>query len=119
MRRCRNTSRHDYTSRKWRHKSSHLSRVTAAVIAGAIVEVVTPISFETILAVAVSTVVDTLAPTEGANVCVTCACEDDCNDCDDAEAPLLVDLVIVFKALPLLKCMHKMRIFPQKRVYQK
>jgi len=60
------------------------------------------------MAMAASTTVDTLAPTVGADACVNCAYEEDCDDCDDAEAPLLVDLVIVFKALSLLKYMHKM-----------
>jgi len=76
------------------------------------VEVVTPISVEIGLAKPASTTVDILAPTEGACACVNCACEE---DYDDAKAPLLVDIVIVFKVLPLLKWMHKMRIFPHKK----
>jgi len=65
------------------------------------------------MAMVAPTAVDTLAPTAGADACVNCACEEDCDDCDEIEAPILTDLVIVFKALPLLKCMHKMRIYPQ------
>jgi len=56
--------------------------------------------------------VDTLAPTVGADACVDCSCGEECGDCDDAEAPLMVSLVIVFKALSLLKCMHKQDFFP-------
>ena len=76
-------------------------------------EAVTPISVETGMAMAAPTAVDTLAPTVGADSCVNYDCEE---DCDDAEAPLHVALVIVFKALPLLKCMHKIQIFPQKKL---
>jgi len=68
---------------------------------------------------AASTTVDTLASTDGANACVNCAYEEDCDDRGDVETPLLVDLVIVFKALLLLKCMHIIRIFSQKKVYRK
>ena len=56
--------------------------------------------------------IDTLAPIVGADACVDCACEEDCDDCDDAEVPLLVGLAITFKALSLLKCMHKQDFFP-------
>jgi len=56
---------------------------------------------------AASTTIDTLAPTEGEDACVTRVCEEDCDDCHDAEAPLLDDLVIISKALQLLNCMHK------------
>jgi len=56
--------------------------------------------------------VGTLASTAGVDVCVICACEEDCNDCDGIEAPELADLVILFKALPLHKCMHKDVDFP-------
>jgi len=34
--------------------------------------------------------VDTLAPTVGADACVDCSCGEECGDCDDAEAPLMV-----------------------------
>jgi len=50
------------------------------------VEAITLFSVETGLAMVVSTTVDTLAPTEGADVCVSCACEEDCDDCDDCNA---------------------------------
>jgi len=55
----------------------------------------------------------TLAPVDA---CVDCACEEDCDDCDDEEVPLLVGRAITFKALPLLKCMHKQEYF-HKKVY--
>jgi len=87
-------------------------RVMAAVIVRTFVKAVTPVSVETSMTMAAPTVVDTLAATEGEDACVNCACEE---DCDDAKTPLLVDLVIVFKALPLLKCMHKRRLFSQKK----
>jgi len=90
-------------------------RVISALMVGEVVEMVTPIFDETGMAMAASTVVDTLAPTEGADACVNCAYEEDCDDCNDAEAPKLVDLVIVFKVLPLLRCMDKMQIFPHKK----
>jgi len=51
------------------------------------------------------TVVDTPTHT------VDCTCEKDCDDCDDAEVPPMVGVVIVFKALPLLKCTHKQEYF--------
>jgi len=57
--------------------------------------------------------VDALATTVGADACVDCAFEE---DCDDVEVPMLVGRAISFKALPLLKCMHKQTFF-QKRVY--
>jgi len=50
----------------------------------------------------------------GTDACVDCAYEEDCDDCDDPETPLLVGLIIVFKDLPLLKCMHKQEFFPIK-----
>jgi len=80
----------------------------------AVMEAVTPISVETGIAMVAPTTIDTLAPTVGTDVCVNCACEEDCDDCDDVEATLLVDLIIVFKALPLHKCMHKQEFFPEK-----
>jgi len=40
---------------------------------------------------------------------VNCACEEVCDDCDDAEAQLSVGRAISFKALPLLKYMQKLR----------
>ena len=58
---------------------------------------------------------DTLASTAGENVHVICACEE---ECDDIEALVLAaDLVIIFKALPLLKCMHKNENFSLEKVY--
>jgi len=54
------------------------------------------------------TTVDTPTPTVGGDVYV------DCDACDDAEVPLLVGLVIVFKVLPHLKCMHKQKYFQKK-----
>jgi len=69
---------------------------------------VTLVFFETGIAIIAPTVVDTLAPTVGADACVNYGCEEDCDDCDDAEAPLLVGLVIIFKVLPLLNaCTNK------------
>jgi hypothetical protein len=59
------------------------------------------------MAMVAPTTVDTLAPTTGADARVICTCEEDLDDYDDIEAPILMDLVIIFKALPLLKCMHK------------
>jgi len=78
-------------------------RVIRAVIVGA----VTQISVETGMAVVAPKAVGTLKSIAGMDVCVVCACEEVFNDCDDIEAPVLVDLVILFKALPLRKCMHK------------
>jgi hypothetical protein len=91
-----------------------LGCVIVEVILGAFVGAVTPISIETGIAMVAPTTVDTLAPTVGANASVDCACEEDCNDCDDIEAPLLVDLVIIFKALPLLKGKHTKEFFREK-----
>jgi hypothetical protein len=76
------------------------------------VEAVTPISVETGIAMVTPKAVDTLAPTAGADARVNCACDEDCDDCDDIEATILTDLVIIFKALALLKCMHQIQIFP-------
>jgi len=104
MRKCRNTGRHGSPAVNGGTKVPISGRVIAVVIVGAVVEAVTPISVETGLAMDDSTTVDTLAPIEGADACVTRACEE---DYDDGEAPLLGNLVIVSKALPLLKCMHK------------
>jgi len=56
-------------------------------------------------------VVGTLAPTAGLDVCAIYACEEDCNDRDDIDAPVLTDFIL-FKALPLRKCMHKDANFP-------
>jgi hypothetical protein len=58
--------------------------------------------------------VDTLAPTVGADACVDCACEEDYDDCNDLEVSLLVGQAISFKALPLLKCMHRQISFQKK-----
>jgi len=57
-------------------------------------------------------VVGTLASTAGVDVCVIYACEEDFNYCDNIEAPVFVDLIILFKVLPLRKCMHKDAYFP-------
>ena len=73
-----------------------------------VVGAVTPIFVETGIAMVAPMAAHTLAPTVGADAYIDCSCE---NDCDDAEVPLLVDLVIVFKALLLLKCMHKQKYF--------
>jgi len=81
--------------------------VIGAIIDRVVVEVVAPISVETGMAMVAPTAVDTLAPTEGADARINYAYEEDCDDCDDIETPVFVDLVIIFKALPLLKCMHK------------
>jgi len=56
--------------------------------------------------------IGTLAPIAGADVCVIFAFEEDCNDCDDIEELVLADLGILFKVLPLHKCMHKDVDFP-------
>jgi len=82
-------------------------RVIWAVTVGAVVGEVTPIFVETGMVVVAPKAVGTITSIKGMDVCVFCACEDDCNDCDDIEAPVLTDLVILFKALPLRKCMHK------------
>jgi len=71
------------------------------------VEAVTTISVETVMFLVAPTTVDTQTPTTGADAHVICAFEEDYDDCDDIETPILADLVIVFKALRLLKCMHK------------
>jgi hypothetical protein len=70
---------------------------------------VTPISVEIDMAMVAPKVVGTLASIAWVNVYVICACEEDYND---IEAPALTDLVILFKALPLRKCMHKDADFP-------
>jgi hypothetical protein len=89
--------------------------ISSCVIAAAIVEAVggaiTPISVETGIAINAPMAVDTLAPTVGADACVDCACEEDCDDCDDAELPLLVGQAISFKVFQLFKCMHKKLFF--------
>jgi hypothetical protein len=81
--------------------------ISGCVIAAAVVETVagaiTPISVETGIAMVAPMAVGTLAPTVGADACVDYACEEDCDDCDDAKLPLLVGRAISFKALPLLK----------------
>jgi len=64
----------------------------------------------------VPTAIGTLAPTARADARVICAYDEDCDDCDDIEAPVLADLVIIFKALPLLKCMHKQFLFCRKKI---
>jgi len=56
--------------------------------------------------------VGTLTSIAGADVRVICAYEEYCDDCDDIEATILTDLVILFKVLPLRKCMHKNADFP-------
>jgi len=71
------------------------------------VEAATPISIKTGMAMVAPKAVGTLASTAGANVCVICVREENCNDCDDIEASVLVDLVLLFKTLSLRKCMHK------------
>ena len=76
-----------------------------------IVEAVTPISVETGIIMVSPMAIGTAAPTVGAYSCVDCACHKDCDYCHDAEVPLIVGLVIVFKDLPLLKCIHKQDIF--------
>jgi len=63
--------------------------------------------------------VDTLAPTVGVDACVDCSCEDDCDDCDDAEVPLLVGRAISFKVLPLLKCIHRKSLLKTVIIFQK
>jgi len=68
---------------------------------------VTTISVETGMFLVAPTTVYTLTPTIVADARVICAFEEDYDDCDDIETPILADLVIVFKALRLLKCMHK------------
>ena len=93
--------------------------VIGAVIVRAVVEAVTPISVETDMAMVSPMVVDTVAPTKGADTHVNCACDEVCDDCDDIEAPILVDLVIIFIVLPLLKCMHKNANFSLEKVYRK
>ena len=78
---------------------------------------VTPMSVETGMAMVAPQAVGTLAPTIGVDVCVIFAFEEDCNDCDDIEELVLADLGILFKVLPLHKCMHKDVDFPQERFY--
>jgi len=94
--------------------------ISGCVIAIAVVETVvgevTPISVETGFAMVAPITVDTLAPTVGAYACVDCACEEDCDDCDDAKVSLLVGRAISFKALPLIKCMH-IKVFFLEKVY--
>jgi len=71
--------------------------VIVTVIVAAVVEAITPISVETSMAMIAPTAVDTLEPTEWADACVYCACEEDCDDYDDIEVSVLADLVIIFK----------------------
>jgi len=96
--------------------------ISGCVVGATVVEtvrgVVTPISIETGIAMVAPMVVDTLAPTVGADACVDYACEEDCDDCEDAEVPLFLHRAVSFKALPLLKCMH-IQISFQTKVYQK
>jgi len=82
--------------------------VTGVTVVGAVTKAVTPIFVENGIAMVAPMAVGTVAPTVGADACVDCTCED---DFDDAEVPLIVGLVIVFKDLPLLKCIHKQEIF--------
>jgi len=82
-------------------------RVIRAVIVGAVVGAVTPIYVETGVAMVAPKAVGTCTSIVRMDVCVICACEEDCNDCDDIKAPVLADLVILFTALPLHKCTHK------------
>nr|ABN08763.1 hypothetical protein MtrDRAFT_AC160012g21v2 [Medicago truncatula] len=77
-------------------------------------EAVTLISVKTGFAMVASMAVDTLASTVGADACMDCACEEDCDDYDDSKVPLLVGRAISFDALPLHKCMHKQVFFPEK-----
>jgi hypothetical protein len=80
------------------------------VIAAAVVDIFVGISVETGIAMVARMAVDTLSPTVGADACVDCACE----NCDNAEVLLLAGRAISFKALSLLKYMHK-QIFFQKK----
>ena len=52
---------------------------------------VTPISVKTGMAMVAPTTVRTVASTAGADVRVIFACEEDCNDCDNIEAPILAN----------------------------
>jgi hypothetical protein len=58
---------------------------------------VTPISFETGIAMVATTMVDTFKSPDGEVTCKDGACEDDCEEVELARA---IDL-------PLLKCIHK------------
>ena len=92
--------------------------VVRAAVVKAIGGAVTHIYVETGIVMVAPIAVDTLAPTVWADTCVDCACEYDCDNCEDTEVPLLVGRAISFKALSLLKCIHKQISF-QKMVYQK
>lgn len=80
---------------------------------------VTPISVETGMAMVAPKATGTLASTVGPNVRVICACEEDYNDYDDIEAPVLADLVILFKALHFVNACTKMWIFLRKSFTEK
>jgi len=54
--------------------------VIVAVTVRAVVEAVTLISVKTGQTMITSTTVDTLEPTKGADACLVCACEEDCDD---------------------------------------
>lgn len=86
------------------------------LLVGTVVGAVTPISVETGMTMGSPTTVDTLAPTLGEDASVNCDCEEDCDYFDDVETQVLVDLVIILKVLPLLKCIHKQEFF-QEKVY--
>jgi len=60
------------------------------VIAVAVVDMVMGIYVETSITMVAPMAVDSLAPTVGSDACVDCACEEGCDDCDDAEVPLLL-----------------------------
>ena len=81
--------------------------VTVATVVETVAGAVTPISVETGIARVVPMGVDAVAPNVGADPCVDYACEEYCDDYDDAKVPLLVGRAIIFKAFPLLKCMHR------------
>jgi len=86
-------------------KATNSSCVIAVVIE-TFVGAVTPIFVETGMVMVTPMTVDTLAPTVWANACVDCACENCALLCVD-DAKVTLGRAIYFKALPLLKCMHK------------
>jgi len=60
--------------------------------------------------------VDTLTPIVGEDACEVCSCEEDCDDCDDAEIPLLLGRAISLKLYHFLNvCTNK--CFSRKKVY--
>jgi len=56
------------------------------VVAVAVVDMVMRIYVETSITMVAPMAVDSLAPTVGSDACVDCGCD----DCDDAEVPLLL-----------------------------